>query len=239
MSHTPFLIVVSALLAFLLGRWAPNRDLRSAKAEIEQLKEMAGRSGGSRGGGGMEGVTRMLQIPAARPAPADTNVVEAAGTSTNAAPERVRLTPEERRQRLRDRIAEAEELWNVRSDLLRESLLSRLPGDPHHNGRNFDVLMTAMNLRVDYAVSNWVERVKTKDELRPEDGARLFHQITGAIVETYDAMDEKLPEKWREAAGPDFQLFELIDPKAGKRLLDVEDLISNREDFGPPPREGR
>ncbi len=239
MSHTPFVVVLVALAAFLMGRWAPNRDLRSARQEIEQLKEMAGRAGGSRSGAGMEGVTRMLQIPAARPAPADTNSVETAGTSTNATPARVRLTPEERRQRLRDRIAEAEELWNVRSDLLRESLLSRLPGDSRHNGRNFDVLMTAMNLRVDYAVSNWVERVKTRDELRPEDGARLFHQITGAIVETYDAMDEKLPENWRESAGPDFQLFELIDPKAGKRLLEVEDLISNREDFAPPPREER
>ncbi|MFO1521760.1 MAG: hypothetical protein U1G05_06920 [Kiritimatiellia bacterium] len=239
MSKAPFIAVLVALAAFLLGRWAPNRDLRAAKAEIEQLREMAGRAGGSRGGGGMEGVTRMLQIPAARPAPVETNLVEAAGTSTNAPPRQARLTPEERRQRLHDRIAEAKELWGVRSDLIRESFLSRLPGHGDHNARNFDVLVSAMNIRVDYAVSNWVERVKTKDELRPEDGARLFHEITGAIVQTYDAMDEKLPPNWREAAGPDFQLFELIDPKAGERLLEVDGLISEREDFGPPPRGER
>ncbi|MFO1490937.1 MAG: hypothetical protein U1F87_08525 [Kiritimatiellia bacterium] len=81
MSKAPFIAVLVALAAFLLGRWAPNRDLRAAKAEIEQLREMAGRAGGSRGGGGMEGVTRMLQIPAAA-GTRETNLVEAAGTST-------------------------------------------------------------------------------------------------------------------------------------------------------------
>ena len=82
--------------------------------------------------------------------------------------------------------------------------------------KDFRVLMDSMNLRIEDCISNWVANVETVGLVRPEDGARLFHELTGIIVLTYDEMDVYLPQDWREATGPEFKLFDFIDPSAAE-----------------------
>ena len=73
------------------------------------------------------------------------------------------------------------------------------------------------------SISNWVDRVEGQETISTEDGIRLFNSILDSVVLTYDEMDRKLPENWREGVGDDFQLMEMIDPRVAKPLLKLED----------------
>ena len=61
--------------------------------------------------------------------------------------------------------------------------------------------------------------------VRAEDGARLMHEMTGAVVETYDEMDRKLPDYWRKGAGDDFMLFDFVNPSVGEKFIEVEGIM--------------
>ncbi|MFO1530296.1 MAG: hypothetical protein U1F77_11340 [Kiritimatiellia bacterium] len=238
MSKAPFIAVLVALAAFLLGRWAPNRDLRAAKAEIEQLREMAGRAGGSRGGGGMEGVTRMLQIPAARPAPvkpissrrpeppqrpAAAGPPHPGGTPpAPARPHRRGQGAVGRPQRPDPRILPVATSRARRPQ--RAQFRRAGERDEHPRGLRREQLGGARGRR-------------TNSGRRTARGCST--RSPGPSCRPTTRWTRSSPPNWREAAGPDFQLFELIDPKAGERLLEVDGLISEREDFGPPPRGER
>ena len=92
--------------------------------------------------------------------------------------------------------------------------------------RDFDVLVAAMNLKMEQRIGDWVETIKKSDTVRPEDGARLMHALTGAVVETYDEFDRKMPGTWRESAGEEFMLFDFVNPSVGEKLIDVESTLN-------------
>ena len=226
-------ICLSILLGFQVGRWGPQQDLIRARKEIKDLQLLAKKGGGGSRGGAMMGVDSLLRIQD-RPAPvastntvaAGTNAVVAAGVSTNTVDtaEQARRDRRDRRN-LRERLDEAKEVWQARSDLARGSFLHNMRATEEQS-RDFDVLLAAMNLKMEQRIGNWVETIKEKDVVRPEDGARLMHALTGVVVETYDEFDRKLPPTWREAGGEEFMLFDFVNPSVGEKLIDVESTLN-------------
>jgi hypothetical protein len=114
-------------------------------------------------------------------------------------------------------------MWTVRADLARNSFLENLDANEQERVR-FDVLIEAMNIRLGTTIENWVAGVKERGTVRPEDGARLMHELTGAVVLTYDEMDRGLREGWRDTTKPEFALFDFIDPEVINPLTELEDL---------------
>ena len=228
-------VCIAIILGFLVGRWAPHEDLTRARREIEDLQRLVKKSGGGGRGGNLMGVDNLLRIqdrPAATTASTSTNTVGgvtntvgATGVSTN----EVAATPARDRRNLRERLDEAKDVWQMRSDLARNSFLNNLHASEVQS-RDFDVLVAAMNLKMEQRINTWVESIKKSEVVRPEDGARLMHALTGAVVETYDEFDQKMPGTWRQAAGEEFMLFDFVNPKVGERLIDVESTLnrSNR-----------
>lgn len=221
-------ICLCLLFGFFLGRWAPQGDLERVRKQVADLEKLVKEGGG--GGGranplaGVGSILRIQERPAAPPA--STNLVSAStnatATATNAV---VRAERRRDRENLRARLDEAKELWSARSELARASFLEKLPKSDAHS-RDFDVLVAAMNLKMEQRINDWVDRVKQDGKVRPEDGARLMNTLTGAIVETYDEFDRKLPPDWRQAAGDEFMLFDFVNPSVGEKFIEVEGLMN-------------
>jgi hypothetical protein len=232
------LVCLALVFGFLLGRWAPQSDLDHSRREVEELQKLVKRGGG-RGGGGMMGVDALLRLSPPTPAPAPVPPSLATNATAQAEAE-VAPPPEPPRDNrtLRERLEEAREVWEMRSDLARSSFLNNLHAS-EVQARDFDVLVAAMNLKMEQRVADWVESVRGKEVIRPEDGARLMHGLIGASLETYDEFDHKLPGNWREEAGEDFMLFDFVNPAVGERLLDVEEAINRGERGRRVDRPGR
>lgn len=216
--------VVAFLMGITLGKWGPHRDYVRVLEELKTAKQKSGSRGTSLGG-----VGRMLNIqPDESRTPrvsVGTNTVETADAQPGD------NEPRQRRRRpdnLREQLDQAKELWQARVDLARDSFLFNLGGSPEV-ARDFDVLVAALNLKIAHNIDQWVEAIKSKEDVRPEDMARLFHNLTGDIVTTYDEMDRKLPEGWRDGAGKDFMLYDFVDPSVGEKFIEIESLMKDSE----------
>ena len=219
------------IIAFILGRWAPNYDLNIAQKQVADLKVKLEnqKEGNNSQVTGMLGFRpaekRDRDRPSPNQAPAPTNVV--ASATNEVAEVKEPQPPERRRSHRRDRpgeerMDEALELWELRTELAKTTFMDKLDASKE-DALNFNVLMESLNLRAGASISNWVDRVEGQETISTEDGIRLFNSILDSVVLTYDEMDRKLPENWREGVGDDFQLMEMIDPRVAKPLLKLED----------------
>ena len=162
-----------------------------------------------------------------------TNAAEVAVTETSAPPASVEESDEERESRMERDMERAIELWKLRSDVARSTFLANAKLSDE-DAIDFDVLMEAMNIRLAHAIEEWVKGIEAKEEVGAEEGVRLLNDVTEALVLTYDAMDRKLPEDWRETGGKGMRLFDFIDPSVAKPMVRVEDRLDDiGESFGP------
>jgi hypothetical protein len=236
-------IVVAVLAGLVLGSWGPSSDLRKAKEEIEDLKRRL--SKGWSQGGEVDGVRQMLRIPGndavkrrvaerARKAPAVASVPVAAETTPEPAvaqaPAAATAATNEDANCEWDSedIERATKFWNARASLARNSLVSNLKLDASQADR-FDTVVSAMNLRLETGISNWVQRVKAKGDMTTEDGIRLMNELSTAVVVTYDEMDRSMPADWRKLAGEKFELINFVDPAVAMPLMEVDGLVGNYE----------
>lgn len=239
-------ILLAILFGLILGGWGPRRDLKEAQREIEALKARINTGGGR--GAGLDGIAALLHVPersdkttrdptggpAVTPGPAETNWIS--GQDRTPRPGRTPGTNSSERVDFRERIQTAAELWKVRRDLARNSFMSRVKPTPEAAAR-VDVIMQAMNVRLEESVSRWVEYIKEAEDLSPEDGVRIMNELSGIVVMTYDDLDRTLPEAWRDQAGEKFQVFDFINPEVVLPLADVEGILNRpgRARFQPPP----
>ena len=228
--------VVCLLLGFLLGRWTPAGELARVREEMKALKK-AGRGnliGSDTAATAARGFLRIDPSEVPAPPPAETeepgHVHEVAASGTDPVePVPAADTNEvagvdevaERQEDFADQMEKAKELWEVRSELARNSFLQNVKADEEATLR-FDVLVESMNLRLNNTIEQWVDKVSDQEMIRAEEGARLMHDLTGAIVLTYDEMDRSMPDGWREDSGSEFKLFDFIDPNVAQPLIDVE-----------------
>ena len=133
-----------------------------------------------------------------------------------------KASSDEAREYMEERIRAAKAGWRVRSDLARNSFLENL-GAGEEEANQFDVLIAAMNLRLANTIGNSVDTSGEPEAIGFEHGARLIHELSGAVVLTYDEMDRTLPEDWREATDSEFALSDFIDPSVADPLIDRAD----------------
>lgn len=241
MARTIIITVLCLLFGFLLGRWTPAGELARVRQEMKELKKSR-RSGAVSTDSAALAARDFLRIdPSEIPEPGqgDTEVAtdptlelgtnEVAEVAGATDPE---LTPEEaerlRQETMEAQIEKAKELWQVRSELARNSFLQNIRAGEDESLR-FDVLIESMNLRINSTIDQWVGQHRQEEMIRAEDGARLLHDLTGAIVLTYDELDRSMPEDWRDESGPEFKLFDFIDPGVADSLVEVEDRMQQFE----------
>lgn len=232
-------LIIGLAIGLLLGRAAPQADLRDARAQLEELKRKGSAQSTSRSA--IAGVETMLKVrqdevsearrrrPHAPPAAADlrqaTGTVAAA--ATNAASDRAR------RGSMSNEIAQAKQAWQLRSEIARKGFLERTKLDQRQTA-DFDVVIEAMNLRLGTSVDRWAEQIHKADTFTPETGIRMMNELSQALVVTYDELDRKMPPTWRQDAGPTFELVRFIDPEVLTPLQDLEPVMAK----SPPAADG-
>jgi hypothetical protein len=232
------LVPAALVVGLVLGGYAPRRDLQLVRAELEWLQSQSGRRGGR-----LESLTQMVQIPAETPRPRRVEPEPrdpASGDEPLAEPtaQEVAAPVQEETVTLAERLDTARELWALRSEMARNTFVSRAVLNPEEAAR-FDVLMDAMNIRIRDGFQNAVVAIESEGELTPERITRLLHEVTGALALTYDEMDRTLPAHWRQAAGRDLELFDFIDPSVAEPLLEVEGLLEESPRYDRRRRSGR
>jgi hypothetical protein len=231
-----FAVCAALLLGLVLGSWALRSDLREARRQADELRRELDRRG--RSTQGLDGIATMLRIPDAGAAgrrassltgtgmvAAATGRVDSASGPTGKTA--VALGDARRFQRpppeqFRERLETAAAAWKTRSDLARSAFVSNVAPSDEAAAR-FDVIIAAMNMRLSNSVQSWVQSIRQNEQAAaPETGVRMFHDLSGALVLTYDELDQSMPAGWREKAGPEFKVMDFINPEVVLPLADVE-----------------
>ena len=135
---------------------------------------------------------------------------------------------------MEESIEKAMELWKVRSDMARNTLISNV-GMSDAEIQQFDLLVADMNAELTQTFTEFAEDLEEAEEVQMEAGIRIFNDVTDSIVNTYDAMDRTLEPGWRRAAGSKFTLTDFISPDVARPLIGVEDKLDG---FGGRHHEG-
>ncbi len=256
-------IPVALLVGLVVGAWGPRSRLKQANSEVKRLEALLKSRGGANEAARLDGITRMLRIPEADDGhketaetaskedtaetltehdngPAPTAVADAAAEDSVAeaasAREEDESEPRPGRRGMAERIDEAVELWQLRSDIARSTFISNAGLKPPEAAQ-FDVLVEAMNMRLRERLGTWAEQIKAEDlEMTEENGVRMMNDLSDVMVLTYDEMNRTMPEDWRQKAGGEFSLTDMIDPSVATPLIDVEDKLERRprRRFGGP-----
>ncbi len=224
-----FLWIPLAVLAGLaLGSWGPRTELRDANDRISLLEQQltVATAPSDRG---MTGVTDMLRIPRdsrqerrTDPPPVDEEPDEPAAAHTQRDIPGEEPQPESRRRGLEERIEDAVELWRVRSSIARNTFIANA-GLKEKDVIAFDVVIKAMNIRMESVLHDWAERIEEGTPLDPETGVRLINDITSVLTLTYDELDRKLPGTDRREH--ELALRDFIDPAVAMPLVRIEDRL--------------
>jgi hypothetical protein len=240
--------VVALIAGFVLGGWGPKTENLELRQRVVQLEEQLEHRT-MRAPVALAGVRRMLNVPdwspvqepaAATPPqaverPRDAGSPEldspdngglAYDASGNGAAvkelEKKEDETEERAARsIREHIERASEVWALRSGIARDTFLHKVEADQAQSIR-FDVLVEAMNIRLEATIRNWSAAIQEETVPPAEVYLRMMNELTDSLVLTYDELDRNMPETWREAVGTDFRLINHIDPYVALPLVNIE-----------------
>jgi hypothetical protein len=105
----------------------------------------------------------------------------------------------------------------------------------------FDVLMTAMNVRLGAILDPLVAEMQSGQfpHLSTEERARLAHDVSGALVTTYDEMNRSMPEGWGDMASSNhISPSHFVDPQYQVFTRAVTGGGRGGGGFGGPPGGG-
>lgn len=218
-----FLIVAALLVGLVVGSWSVKSDLRVARQEIADLKKDLAARG--RRETGLRGITSMLRIPEptapSLPEMPPENVAPRADKPARVPSTGSTSQVQATRQNFDDQMKSAVELWKTRSALARNSFLSNVAATPVQT-QLFDQTVERMNQQLGERIRQWTDHVKQQKQVTPETGVRMMHNLGDTIIAGYDDLDRALPADWRDKAGPEFQLFDFINPEVALPLAEVE-----------------
>lgn len=195
----------------------PDADVADAPVVVTQIVERAISVASSRPGRdnrpepgaeaqpappGEEGTTVAFQA-GAPPTPGDAPPGE----------QRRQRTEEEWRAEWTQRQARFMAEWTNRAVAARTNFIASAKLNEEQATR-FDVLLTAMNVRLASILDPVM--AKYQQGIRPssEERARLTHDVSGALVTTYDEMNRSMPEGWGDiASSNNVSLSQFVDPK--------------------------
>jgi hypothetical protein len=233
---------VALVAGLMLGGWGPRQEVRRLNQELELARtETPRRAGGTAALGALGQVIPLPDGARARPVePAP----EPREDSAAPGPEIEAIAPEEdpgaadgdSTDTMRHRMEQAMEAWRLRSELVRNTFVSAAALNAGEAAR-FDTAVAAMNLRLKNNLQQLADRIRAEEPVTPEDGLRLMHELSGHVVLAYDDLDRALPASWRVAAGPGFNLADLVDPSVAEPLIGLEDRLDGLR--ADPGRRGR
>jgi len=117
---------------------------------------------------------------------------------------------------------------NMRSNLVKQAGLS------DDQTVRFDVLMSALNLRLQQQAQILQSAMEAGTMSRPELRARAMKEIGTALALTYDELDRSMPADWRTSTSNEaINLWTFIDPEVMRALRPA---MSGRA--RPPNRDG-
>lgn len=100
----------------------------------------------------------------------------------------------------------------------------------------FDVLTTAMNLRLHQALDPVIQQYQSGWRPSPEDRTRLALEVSAILVDTYDEMDRNMPAGWREGlTNAYFSLTQFVEPQYMPFMRGVSGWHGRGGPGGPPP----
>ena len=218
---------VSGVLAgFLLGGWSPRSDLYDLEKKIFRLEQKL-HDHAYNGNPSLRGITQMLNVPAhdeetsaQKTETGDATIEEPTELAPAYAPHQG-LVEDIEPELFEDKIERAAELWTVRSQLARDAFLANISATEEQAGR-FDVLVEAMNIRLEHAIEKWAGILKEGSMSGREAGVRMMNEITNTLVLSYDEMNRAMPNGWSNAAGINFQFIDHIDPYVASPLAGLE-----------------
>ena len=241
-------IPVAALLGAIVGSWGAREELRAYKSIGKPGQRTSAQP--KRRVDGFDAFARMVQIPdaasrrrstvkpVARPEISVTNRAavahqqSAADSGEDAGPFR----PGNRRQRTQDlgaRIAEAQDLWGARVDVVRAQWKAKLKLEGE-SASAFDAVLQEMNERLYDSVSALAEIVGEQAKLTPETGLRLVGETSTILADAYDRIGTCVaPEMRGEVA--EINMVDFIDPGVAEPLVGVQDKL----EMSVPRPEGR
>ncbi len=230
--------VMSLLTGMLLGGIGPRWDLAKAQDRIKTL-ELSQKNihSDSEGFSGIRQMLKLTDKDAVRNAPPirkakrlvdATNVVASVSVSSGDAnkPSEAQ-SPVTNSSSMEEQVETASKIWASRVEIARNNFASN-SGLKKEEIEIFDTAMEAMNIRLEYSISQWVDKMKDKDQISSEDGVRMLNELSDALVVGYDDMDKALPAGWREKSGLDFEIMNFIDPAVAKPLVALEDKMPGR-----------
>lgn len=103
--------------------------------------------------------------------------------------------------------------WTNQTALARQSFVSNAALDQAEATR-FDVLMAAMNIRLQQKLDPVIAEIQSGWRPTPEERARMMNEVSSILVGTYDELDRNMPVDWREATvSNEVNLAMFVDPK--------------------------
>jgi hypothetical protein len=243
--NTRILVALAGGLAagLLLGRAVPQADLRVARAEVERLQKQAS-SRPAAGRAALAGVENMLNVRSEEVAEvrrsrrhAHPDFFAAAAATNGAAPVATTTTTPARvagPHSISNEIEQVKQAWQLRREIARKNFVERAALNESQTTA-MDVVIEAMNIRLGESIDRWAAAIQKADEITPETGVRMMNELSSALVLTYDELDRKLPETWREKAGPKFELVQFVDPEVLTPLQDLGPIMQRAGDAPGAP----
>ena len=104
-------------------------------------------------------------------------------------------TREERRQEFMERMRQ-------RSEEERLAMVEKLNLDEMQTAQ-LDSIIIDLNHQVSQVSEAWADYIRSVGRMDSDFGIRIMHDISGALVAAYDAMDSAMPAGWRDTLGQD------------------------------------
>ncbi len=220
--------VVLFIIGMAIGAWGPRSDLRIARQKIRELERTRASTAPKEEASAMPNITQMLNIPRQpvsprpRPTRAPVPTPDPAVTPQENVPdetdsEDATMSPDD----FREGIAAAHDLWTMREAQARQLLIESLELT-ESEAREFDARIEAMNGELTRRIEDAVATMKDKEMLTTQDALTLAHGISGVLLDTYEDLDEVLPDNWQSRATADSDLPNFIDPMVGLPLIELE-----------------
>lgn len=219
---TSAIAIVALILGFALGGWGPRSELQLRDAQLAELQQQL-RKRRQDASPAVASIARMLNVPRQAPDPAPPAAPAPPAPSDDAPPPPppAEATTTPSGDSFEARLLQASEIWALRSDLARDAFLTNLQASPEQTVR-FDVLMEAMNLRIESTMKKWAAELAQESVPPNEAAVRMMGEIAQALVVTYDELDRAMPPDWRRQTGGQFELMDHIDPLVALPLAGLE-----------------
>jgi hypothetical protein len=234
-----FIAIVAALaFGFLLGGVSPRHELALAKKEISTIKSqlakakkrdrldgftakmLAGEFKNTNAvAGARQGSARHRGSAASNEPPSFAIGAEGSNTDDRAA-SRTNRPP------MGEIIKRGANLWKIGYDVRRQQVINQARLD-ENNTAAFDTIIGNLNARLAARVESWAEYIRQKEFMNEEMGARMLNDVSGVIVESYNELQQTMPEEWLadQESREKFEIMHFVNPEIFLPIAGVADSV--------------